>query len=51
MTATARGQGVVEYVLVVAGIALVTAVILLVFPDQVASGLDLIPDAIDRATR
>lgn len=45
------GQGLVEYALVIVGIALVATVILVVFPDQVSAGLDLIGDAIDRATR
>ena len=47
----ATGQGLVEYGLVLAGIALVAAVILVFFGDAVSHGLDLIGDAIDRATR
>jgi hypothetical protein len=45
------GQGVVEYGLVLAGIALVATVLLLGFPDAVARGLALIAQAVARATR
>lgn len=51
MSARAGGQGIVEYALVIAGIALVAAVILVFFGDAVSRGLDLIGNAIDAATR
>lgn len=45
-----RGQGLVEYGLILAGVALVAIVTLVFFPDQVAAVLDLIGNAIDQAT-
>ncbi len=44
------GQGLVEYGLIVAGIAVVAVITLVFFGDQVAAVLDLIGNAIDRAT-
>lgn len=51
MIRTSRGQGIVEYALVIAGVAIVAAVILLVFGDAVSRGLDLVGNVIDAATR
>ena len=45
-----RGQGLVEYGLIVSGIAVVALITLVFFRDQVAFVLDLIGNAIDRAT-
>ena len=51
MSRGAAGQGIVEYALVIAGVALVAAVILIFFGDAVSHGLDLVGNAIDAATR
>ena len=45
-----RGQGLVEYGLILAGIALVATVTLVFFGDLVARALDIIATAIDQAT-
>lgn len=45
------GQGIVEYGLVLAGIGLVATLLLVVFPDAVARGLDVIAEVVARATR
>jgi Flp pilus assembly pilin Flp len=44
------GQGIVEYGLILSGIAVVAVVTLVFFGDQVAQVLDLIGNAIDSAT-
>ncbi|MFM2105320.1 MAG: hypothetical protein RL338_352 [Chloroflexota bacterium] len=41
-----RGQGLVEYAIVVAGISLTTALLLLCFPDEVAGALEAIADLV-----
>lgn len=48
--ATERGQGLVEYGLILTGIAVVAIVTLVFFGDQVAGILDLIGNLIDRAS-
>lgn len=45
-----RGQGLVEYAIVVAGIAAVTTILLLCFPDEVAGALEAIADLIAGST-
>lgn len=45
-----RGQGIVEYGLILGGIAVVAVVTLVFFGDVVAHVLDLIGGAIDQAT-
>ncbi len=45
-----RGQGLVEYGLILLGIALVATVALVFFGDLVARALDIIANAIDQAT-
>jgi len=44
----ARGQGLVEYGLILAGIALVAAITLVFFGDLVARALELIANTIDQ---
>ncbi len=46
----AGGQGLVEYGLIIGGIAAVAVVTLLFFGDQVAAVLDFIGNLIDQAT-
>lgn len=46
----ARGQGLVEYGLILAGVAVVAVVTLVFFGDVVAQLLDFIGNAIDHAT-
>ncbi len=46
----ARGQGLVEYGLIIGGIAVVAVVTLVFFGDQVAAVLDFIGSLIDQAT-
>ena len=46
----AGGQGIVEYGLILGGIAVVAVVILVFFGDVVAEVLDIIGNAIDSAT-
>ena len=48
--AASRGQGLVEYGLILAGIALVAAVTLVFFGDLVAGALEIIATLIDQAT-
>jgi Flp pilus assembly pilin Flp len=50
MGTSARGQGLVEYGLILGGIAVVAIVTLVFFGDVVAQVLDLIGNAIDQAT-
>jgi len=45
-----RGQGLVEYGLILTGVAIVAIVTLVFFGDQVAWVLDVIGSAIDQAT-
>ncbi len=45
-----RGQGLVEYGLILAGIALVATITLVFFGDLVARALDIIATLIDQAT-
>ncbi len=47
---SAAGQGLVEYGLILGGIAVVAIITLVFFGDQVAAVLDLIGTAIDQAT-
>lgn len=46
-----RGEGLVEYAIVVAGIALTAALLLVAFPDEVAGALEAIADLVAGSTR